>query len=54
MSLVAEMILAEGKGAAKIQQKELNHLASKIAESMRGGAKVEEDEEWEEAWDDVK
>ena len=54
MSLVAEMILAEGKGAAKMQQKELNHLASKIAESMRGGAKVEEDEEWEEAWDDVK
>jgi hypothetical protein len=36
MSLVAEVILAEGKGAAKRQQEDFNHLASKIAESMRG------------------
>jgi hypothetical protein len=52
--LVAEAILAEGKGVAKRQQKESNHLASKIAESIRGEAKIEGGEEWEEAWDDVK
>jgi hypothetical protein len=54
VSLVADVILAEEKGAAKRQQKEFDRLASKIAENMRGGAKVEEDEEWEEAWGDVK